>query len=146
MYFNLYIFWQNDLKVIPPAIPDRRPSRQGSSPMIQPRGIMGGEDFDPMDVECMRLINEYFYCVRIFPGQDPGHVYVGWVTTQFHLQDKTFDQSKDRKVLISRVDDQERVIERSLTTSIAIFFSQNTKQNFGYSTQCGPSQLLHVES
>ena len=90
--------------------------------MIQPRGIMGGEDFDPMDVECMRLINEYFYGVRIFPGQDPGHVYVGWVTTQFHLQDKTFDQSKDRKVLISRVDDQERVIERSLTTSIAIFF------------------------
>ncbi len=89
--------------------------------MIQPRGIMGGEDFDPLDVECMRLINEYFYGVRIFPGQDPSHVYVGWVTTQFHLQDKTFDQSKDRKVLITRVDEQERIIERFFTiTSIAI--------------------------
>lgn len=81
--------------------------------MIQPRGIPGeSEDFDPLDAECMRLINEYFYGVRIFPGQDPGHVYVGWVTTQFHLQDKVFDQSKDRKVIISRVDDAERMIER----------------------------------
>lgn len=82
--------------------------------MIQPRGLHGGdtEDFDPLDTECLRLINEYFYGVRIFPGQDPGHVYVGWVTTQFHLQDKVFDQSKDRKVVIARVDDAERTLER----------------------------------
>lgn len=81
--------------------------------MIQPRGILGGEaeEFDPLDGECMRLINEYFYGIRIFPGQDPGHVYVGWVTTQFHLQDKTFDQSKDRKVLISKVDEADRTVE-----------------------------------
>ena len=73
---------------------------------------MGGEDFDPLDAECRRLLNEYFYGGRIFPGQDPGHVYLGWVTTQFHLQDKVFDQSKDRKVTISRMDEAERMIER----------------------------------
>ncbi len=26
------------------------------------------------DTECLKLINEYFYGVRIFPGQDPTHV------------------------------------------------------------------------
>lgn len=26
------------------------------------------------DAECMKLINEYFYGVRINPGQDPTHV------------------------------------------------------------------------
>lgn len=85
---------------------------------MQARGIPGvePEEFDPMDSECIRMINEYFYGVRIFPGQDPGHVYIGWVTTQFHLQDKTFDQSKDRKVIVSRVDDAERVLERFLKT------------------------------
>ena len=82
--------------------------------MTQPRGVGASEaeEVDPLDTECIRLINEYFYGVRIFPGQDPGHVYVGWVTTQFHLQDKVFDQSKDRKVAITRVDDAERLIER----------------------------------
>lgn len=25
------------------------------------------------DSECLKLINEYFYGVRIFPGQDPTH-------------------------------------------------------------------------
>lgn len=31
----------------------------------------GNEVFD---AECLRMINEYFYGVRIFPGQDPTHV------------------------------------------------------------------------
>lgn len=69
------------------------------------------------------MINEYFYGVRIFPGQDPGHVYVGWVTTQFHLQDKVFDQSKDRKVIVSRVDDAERILERFVTPVLFLTFN-----------------------
>ena len=96
---------------MPPVIPDRRPSKI-STPVSQPRGLAGESD-DPnlFDSECLQLINEYFYGVRIFPGQDPAHVYVGWVTTQFHLQDKSFDQSKDRKVTVCRVDDGERILE-----------------------------------
>lgn len=69
------------------------------------------EDADLFDADCLRLINEYFYGVRIFPGQDPSHVYVGWVTTQFHLQDKTFDQRKDRIVSVCRVDEADHVLE-----------------------------------
>lgn len=52
------------------------------------------------DGECLKLMNEYFYGVRIFPGQDPAHVYIGWVTTQYHIHDTAFDQSKVRSVIV----------------------------------------------
>lgn len=54
---------------------------------------IGNEVFD---ADCLKLINEYFYGVRIFPGQDPTHVYVGWVTTQYHLHTKEFNNEKIR--------------------------------------------------
>lgn len=55
---------------------------------------------DLFDGECLKLMNEYFYGVRIFPGQDPAHVYIGWVTTQYHIHDTAFDQSKVRSVIV----------------------------------------------
>ncbi|XP_076069948.1 ryanodine receptor isoform X2 [Oratosquilla oratoria] len=79
-----------DTKLIPPAIPDRQPAAGGEE---------GGEG-EAFDAECLKLINEYFYGVRIFPGQDPAHVYVGWVTTQYHIHDTAFDQSKVRSVIV----------------------------------------------
>ncbi|XP_026743410.1 LOW QUALITY PROTEIN: ryanodine receptor [Trichoplusia ni] len=69
---------------------------------------VGNEIFDS---ECLRLINEYFYGVRIFPGQDPTHVYIGWVTTQYHLHSKDFNQSKVTKSSVIITDDYDRVIE-----------------------------------
>ena len=51
--------------------------------------ISGGEVTSPeavtspqppsFDDEMLELINEYFYGVRIFPGQDLDGTYVGWV-------------------------------------------------------------------
>lgn len=70
---------------------------------------IGNEIFD---AECLKLINEYFYGVRIFPGQDPTHVYVGWVTTQYHLHSKDFNQSHVRKASVAILDEYERVIGR----------------------------------
>lgn len=35
------------------------------------------------DAECLKLINEYFYGVRIYPGQDPTHVRNRFVLLQF---------------------------------------------------------------
>ncbi|XP_075987921.1 ryanodine receptor isoform X9 [Anticarsia gemmatalis] len=69
---------------------------------------VGNEIFDS---ECLKLINEYFYGVRIFPGQDPTHVYIGWVTTQYHLHSKDFNQSKVTKSSVIITDDYDRVIE-----------------------------------
>lgn len=50
--------------------------------------------------------------VRIFPGQDPTHVYVGWVTTQYHLHSRDFSQSQVLKTSVIIVDDYDRVIEK----------------------------------
>ncbi|XP_050555806.1 ryanodine receptor isoform X19 [Spodoptera frugiperda] len=69
---------------------------------------VGNEIFD---AECLKLINEYFYGVRIFPGQDPTHVYIGWVTTQYHLHSKDFNQSKVTKSSVIITDDYDRVVE-----------------------------------
>ncbi|XP_038217173.1 ryanodine receptor isoform X36 [Zerene cesonia] len=69
---------------------------------------VGNEIFD---AECLKLINEYFYGVRIFPGQDPTHVYIGWVTTQYHLHSKDFNQNKVTKSSVIITDDYDRVIE-----------------------------------
>lgn len=68
---------------------------------------IGNEVFD---AECLKLINEYFYGIRIFPGQDPTHVYCGWVTTQYHLHSKTFNQDKVRRGAVIIEDDYENII------------------------------------
>ena len=64
------------------------------------------------DAECLKLMNEYFYGVRIFPGQDPTHVYVGWVTTQYHYFSNEFNQSKVRKASVAITDDYDTVVEQ----------------------------------
>ena len=35
------------------------------------------------------------YTRRVFPGQDPSMVYVGWVTTQYHLHTQDFNRKVD---------------------------------------------------
>lgn len=48
----------------------------------------------------MDLIDEYFYGIRIFPGQDPHHVYCGWVVSNFRHYEKTFASNSVRRVTI----------------------------------------------
>lgn len=100
---------QTDLKVVPPTIPERNAPKQMS--VLTGTGVesIGNEIYD---AECLKLINEYFYGVRIFPGQDPTHVYVGWVTTQYHLHSKDFNQSRVRKATVHIMDDYGRVTDR----------------------------------
>uniref|UniRef100_A0A914H250 Ryanodine receptor n=1 Tax=Globodera rostochiensis TaxID=31243 RepID=A0A914H250_GLORO len=56
-----------------------------------------GEEGGPVldDVYAMQemgeQVDEYYYGIRIFPGQDLSNVWVGWVTPQFHAYDKFFD-------------------------------------------------------
>ncbi|XP_057319083.1 ryanodine receptor isoform X4 [Microplitis mediator] len=99
-----------DLKVIPPQIPERN-APKAMSVNLTGSGVeaIGNEIFD---AECLKLMNEYFYGVRIFPGQDPTHVYVGWVTSQYHLHTKDFNLSRVRKSSVVIVDEYERPIEQ----------------------------------
>ena len=108
---------QSNLKIEPPAVPERSPHRSPAGNqqkmMMQPNSP-GSEDEDGelYDAECLNLINEYFYGVRIFPGQDPGHVYVGWVTTQYHCHTRSFNVSKIRRCTISGINDYDSEVER----------------------------------
>lgn len=54
-----------DLRVQAPSVPERQ--KNIGSQQIE---TIGNEVYDS---ECLKLINEYFYGVRIFPGQDPTH-------------------------------------------------------------------------
>ncbi|XP_017777975.1 PREDICTED: ryanodine receptor [Nicrophorus vespilloides] len=82
--------------------------KQLSIPTASDVESIGNEIFDS---ECLKLINEYFYGIRVFPGQDPTHVYVGWVTTQYHLHSKDFNQSQVLKSSVMIVDDYDRYID-----------------------------------
>ncbi|XP_037717375.1 ryanodine receptor isoform X8 [Drosophila subpulchrella] len=95
---------------IPPSPVAQGPKQLSSSNLgQQPVETSGDEMFD---AECLKLINEYFYGVRIFPGQDPTHVYVGWVTTQYHLHSREFNKNKVRRGSVYIEDDYEMAIER----------------------------------
>ncbi|KAG8232313.1 hypothetical protein J437_LFUL009412 [Ladona fulva] len=103
---------QTDLKLVPPSVPERT----AGSPKQMSGGQLGGSTVECIgnevyDADCLRLINEYFYGVRIFPGQDPTHVYLGWVTTQYHVHTREFDTSKVRTASVAMTDDFGRVVD-----------------------------------
>ncbi|CAH0546152.1 unnamed protein product [Brassicogethes aeneus] len=95
---------QNDLQA-PQAASQQK---QLSVPQTSDVESVGNEIYD---AECLKLINEYFYGVRIFPGQDPTHVYVGWVTTQYHLHSKDFNQSQVLKASVMITDAYDSVVD-----------------------------------
>ena len=60
---------------------------------------------DMAEVEAlMDMIDEYYYGVRIFPGQDPSNVYIGWVTPGFHMYASEFEMKKSRHVVVCTLD------------------------------------------
>ncbi|XP_017866965.1 PREDICTED: ryanodine receptor isoform X11 [Drosophila arizonae] len=95
---------------IPPSPVPQGPKQLSSTNLGQPSVESSGNEM--FDAECLKLINEYFYGVRIFPGQDPTHVYVGWVTTQYHLHSREFNKNKVRRASVYIEDYYEVPIER----------------------------------
>uniref|UniRef100_A0A3B3RB91 Ryanodine receptor 2 n=1 Tax=Paramormyrops kingsleyae TaxID=1676925 RepID=A0A3B3RB91_9TELE len=57
------------------------------------------------------LMKTYYYSVRIFPGQEPSSVWVGWVTSDFHQYDTAFDLEKVRTVTVTLGDEKGKVHE-----------------------------------
>lgn len=58
------------------------------------------------------LSHQYYYSVRIFPGQEPSSVWVGWVTSDFHQYDPGFELHKVRTVTVTLGDEKGKVHER----------------------------------
>lgn len=94
-------------QLVAPAVPDRpsglSPTTGTGSPRRLsrvPTEVMPPEDgSDYIDSSSLDLVDEYFYGIRIFPGQEPNHVYCGWVTTTYKQFDTSFDISRTRKVV-----------------------------------------------
>nr|XP_030130387.3 ryanodine receptor 3 isoform X13 [Taeniopygia guttata] len=53
----------------------------------------------------------YFYSLRIFAGQDPSSVWVGWVTPDYHFYSENFDLNKNCTVTVTLGDERGRVHE-----------------------------------
>ncbi|XP_029973170.1 ryanodine receptor 3 [Salarias fasciatus] len=56
-------------------------------------------------------ITMYHHSVRIFAGQDPSCVWVGWVTPDYHYYSNNFNLSKNRTVTVTLGDERGRVHE-----------------------------------
>uniref|UniRef100_A0A671PCZ7 Ryanodine receptor 3-like n=1 Tax=Sinocyclocheilus anshuiensis TaxID=1608454 RepID=A0A671PCZ7_9TELE len=57
------------------------------------------------------LVLKHFYSVRVFAGQDPSSVWVGWVTPDYHYYSKYFSLSTVRTVTVTLGDERGRVHE-----------------------------------
>ncbi|XP_054910410.1 ryanodine receptor 3 isoform X4 [Poeciliopsis prolifica] len=56
-------------------------------------------------------ITTYYHSVRVFAGQDPATVWVGWVTPDYHYYSKNFSLSKTQTVTVTLGDERGRVHE-----------------------------------
>uniref|UniRef100_A0AAR2LQ41 Ryanodine receptor 1 n=1 Tax=Pygocentrus nattereri TaxID=42514 RepID=A0AAR2LQ41_PYGNA len=63
-------------------------------PPVVPRLVEDVVPDDRDDPEIILNTTTYYYSVRIFAGQEPGGVWVGWVTPDYHQYDLNFDLFK----------------------------------------------------
>uniref|UniRef100_A0A7N6A8U4 Ryanodine receptor 2 n=1 Tax=Anabas testudineus TaxID=64144 RepID=A0A7N6A8U4_ANATE len=66
---------------------------------------------DRDDYEFLMQASTHYYSVRIFPGQEPSSVWVGWVTSDFHQYDPAFELHKVRTVTVTLGDEKGKVHE-----------------------------------
>lgn len=63
--------------------------------------------------------------MRIFPGQEPANVWVGWITSDFHQYDTGFDLDRVRTVTVTLGDEKGKVHERLVLLSLLLQLHQN---------------------
>ncbi|KAJ8269879.1 hypothetical protein GJAV_G00107820 [Gymnothorax javanicus] len=59
----------------------------------------------------------YYHLVRVFAGQDPSCIWIGWVTPDYHYHTKNFNLSKTRTVTVTLGDERGRVHESVLRSN-----------------------------
>lgn len=69
---------------------------------------------------------QYYYSVRVLPGQEPFNVWVGWVTSNFHHHGATFDPDRVHTVTVTLGDDSGKVQDRLVcnTNFLALLISR----------------------
>uniref|UniRef100_A0A673C6E5 Ryanodine receptor 3 n=1 Tax=Sphaeramia orbicularis TaxID=375764 RepID=A0A673C6E5_9TELE len=84
-----------------------------SNPVVDMNGI---HDEEALKVKHSRRVDyssitTYYHSVRVFAGQDPASVWVGWVTPDYHYYSNNFNLSKNRTVTVTLGDERGRVHE-----------------------------------
>uniref|UniRef100_A0A8D0B2K0 Ryanodine receptor 1 n=1 Tax=Sander lucioperca TaxID=283035 RepID=A0A8D0B2K0_SANLU len=82
------------------------PLSPAPAPPTVPRLVEDVVPDDRDDPDTILNTTTYYYSVRIFAGQEPSGVWVGWVTPDYHQYDPTFDLSKVRTVTVTVGDDK----------------------------------------
>nr|XP_033809947.1 ryanodine receptor 1 isoform X9 [Geotrypetes seraphini] len=107
------------------------PSPPPAAPPL-PRLVKDVVPDDRDDPEVIMNTTTYYYSLRIFAGQEPSGVWVGWVTPDYHLYDMNFDLNKVRTATITMGDDKGNIynsIKRSNCYMVwAGEYSNNTQQ------------------
>uniref|UniRef100_A0A673MWT3 Ryanodine receptor 3 n=1 Tax=Sinocyclocheilus rhinocerous TaxID=307959 RepID=A0A673MWT3_9TELE len=73
--------------------------------------INGLSEDEPLKLRHRSEKKTYYHSVRIFAGQDPSCVWVGWVSPDYHYYSNHFSLSKNRTVTITLGDERGRVHE-----------------------------------
>uniref|UniRef100_A0A7N9AR66 Ryanodine receptor 3 n=1 Tax=Mastacembelus armatus TaxID=205130 RepID=A0A7N9AR66_9TELE len=87
-----------------------------SSPVVDMNGVheedtlkvKHSDESRRVDYSCITM---YYHSVRVFAGQDPASVWVGWVTPDYHYYSNNFNLSKNRTVTVTLGDERGRVHE-----------------------------------
>ncbi|XP_062393175.1 LOW QUALITY PROTEIN: ryanodine receptor 1-like, partial [Sardina pilchardus] len=74
--------------------------------ILVPRLVEDVVPDDRDDIDVILNTTTYYYSVRVFAGQEPTGVWVGWVTPDYHQYDLHFDLSKVRNVTVTVGDDK----------------------------------------
>ncbi|XP_063287318.1 ryanodine receptor 1 isoform X3 [Pelobates fuscus] len=112
----------------------KKPSFISPPPVVpaMPRLVKDVVPDDRDDVDIIMNTTTYYYSVRIFAGQEPTGVWVGWVTPDYHLYDMNFDLNKVRQATITMGDDKGNIFNSIKRSNCYMVwggeFSSNTQQ------------------
>ncbi|KAG8448852.1 hypothetical protein GDO86_015793 [Hymenochirus boettgeri] len=112
----------------------KKPAFISPPPVVpaMPRLVKDVVPDDRDDPEIIMNTTTYFYSVRIFAGQEPTGVWIGWVTPDYHLYDMNFDMNKVRTATITMGDDKGNIFNSIKRSNCYMVwggeFSNNTQQ------------------
>ncbi|XP_068106648.1 ryanodine receptor 1 isoform X3 [Hyperolius riggenbachi] len=112
----------------------KRPAFISPPPVVpaMPRLMREVVPDDRDDPEIIMNTTTYYYSVRIFAGQEPTAVWIGWVTPDYHLYDMNFDLVKVRNATITMGDDKGNIFNSIKRSNCYMVwggeFGSNTQQ------------------
>ncbi|OCT66306.1 hypothetical protein XELAEV_18042564mg [Xenopus laevis] len=112
----------------------RKPAFISPPPVVptMPRLMKDVVPDDRDDPDIIMNTTTYYYSVRIFAGQEPTGVWIGWVTPDYHLYDMNFDLNKVRVATITMGDDKGNIFNSIKRSNCYMVwggeFGNNTQQ------------------